>query len=215
MNAKKISSSLLGTLLLSFGMFACAAETTDEANANDPAVEDLTSGQKQITGAWHVGPKAFDSSEAYVFHTDGTFIHDQFRILNGVLIAGGPPPGRDMGTFTVNKSKGTVTLHVKQGWHTGETQVYNYTYTPAKIMNGVYLPGAEPEATLDLQKPAPTNGSKIAYPTVRFTAQDSYCSGLPNVSTNDCEIQRNEQTWLPSGKGKSICNVQKNVCETK
>jgi len=212
MNAKSL---LLGSLLLSFSMFACAAETTDESNAQQGQEEDLTSGQKMIAGAWHVGPKAFDSSEAFVFHTDGTFVHDQFRIFNGVLIAGGPPPGRDTGSFTVNKSKGTVTLHVKGGWHTGETEVYDFTYSPAKIMNGVYLPGAEPEAKLTLTHAPPTNGSKIAYPAIEFTAQDSYCNGLPNVSTADCDVQRSEQTWIPSGKGKSVCNVSKNVCETK
>ena len=97
----------------------------------------------------------------------------------------------------------------------GSADVYNYTYTPAKIMNGVFLPGSEPEAKLELTHAPPTNGSKIAYPTVEFTAQESYCNGLPNVSTNDCDVQRNEQTWIPSGSGKSVCNVAKNVCETK
>lgn len=212
MNAKSL---FFGSLLLSFSMFACAAETTDAANTQQGQEEDLTSAAKQITGAWHVGPKAFDNTEAFVFHTDGTFVHDQFRVLNGVLIAGGPPPGRDTGTFTVSKSNGTITLHVKQGWHSGETQVYDYTYTPAKIMNGVYLPGAGPEAKLTLTHAPPTNGSKIAYPAIEFTAQSSYCNGLPNVSTNDCDIQRNEQTWIPAGSGKSVCNVAKNVCETK
>jgi hypothetical protein len=204
MNAKSL---FFGSLLLPLSMFACAAETTDQAGTEQGQEEDLTSGAKQIMGAWHVGPKAADSSEAFVFHTDGTFVHDQFRILNGVLIAGGPPPGRDIGTFTVNKTKHTVTLHVKQGWHSGETQVFDYTYTPAKIMNGVYLPGAGPEATLEL-----TRGP---HPTIKLTAQDSYCNGLPNVSTNDCEVQRNEHTWVPAGHGKSVCNVSKNVCQTK
>ncbi len=212
MNAKSL---FFGSLLLSLSMFACAAETSDQANAEQGQEEDLTSGAKQVTGAWHVGAKAFDSSEALVFHTDGTFVHDQFRILNGVLIAGGPPPGRDTGTFSVNKTKGTITLHVKQGWHSGDSEVFDYTYTPAKIMNGVFLPGHQPEASLALTHAPPTNGSKIAYPTITFTAQDSYCNGLPNVSTNDCEVQRNEKLWMPNGSGKSVCNVSKHVCETR
>lgn len=210
MNAKSL---FFGSLLLSLSVFACAAETTDQADQSQE--QDISAAAKQMAGAWHAGPKNFDSTEAYVFHTDGTFIHDQFRIMNGVLIAGGPPPGRDVGTYTMSKAKGTITLHVKQGWHTGEIDVYDYAYTPAKIMNGVFLPGAGPEATLQLTHTPPTNGSKIAYPTITFTAQASYCNGLPNVSTNDCNVQRTEKTWIPSGSGASVCDVSNNACDTK
>jgi hypothetical protein len=209
MNAKTL---FFGGLLLSLTTFACAAQTDTQDDAQASSEEDLT-GRAEVKGAWRPDSKAFDQNEAWVFHSDGTFIHDQSRILNGVLIAGGPPPGRDIGKFSVSKAKGTITLHVTQGWHAGDVEVYDFLYTPAKIMNGMFLPGHEPVATLALTHPPPTNGSKIAYPTITFRMADSYCNGLPNVSTNDCETERNEGIWEPATAGLSSCNVAKNTCE--
>jgi hypothetical protein len=202
------------TAALSVTAFACAANTED---TQDPAAEseseqDLTAAAKQISGAWHIqDDKTLD---AFVFHTDGTFVHDQFRILNGVLVMGGPPPGRDTGKFTVSAKKGTITLHVNEGWHKGETQVYDYTYKPARILNGVFLPGHEPTATLALTR-VPAHPSLPAMIPVTYKHIDSWCMGLPNVADADCNIQRTEKTWIPEGSGVSTCNVSKNSCETK
>ena len=78
-------------------------------NAEDPAQaddseQDLTAAGKQISGNWKNDDGSLD---AFDLREDGTFIHDQFRVLNGVLVndPGAPPFGRDSGTFTVNKSK--------------------------------------------------------------------------------------------------------------
>jgi hypothetical protein len=210
MNAKTL---FFGGLILSLTTFACAAQTDTQDEPQAASSEEDLSGRAEIKGAWRPDSKAFDQNEAWVFHSDGTFIHDQSRILNGVLIAGGPPPGRDIGKFSVSKSKGTVTLTVTEGWHSGDSEVYDFKYTAAPILNGVFLPGHEPTATLELTHPPPTNGSKIAYPTITFKMADSYCNGLPNVSTNDCDVERKEGIWTPAEDGVSSCNVTKNECE--
>jgi hypothetical protein len=210
MNAKTL---FFGGLILSLTTFACAAQTDTQDNAQASSEEDLT-GRAEVKGAWRPDSKAFDQNEAWVFHADGTFIHDQSRILNGVLIAGGPPPGRDIGKFSVSKTKGTITLHVTEGWHSGDDEVYDFVYTPAKIMNGVFLPGHEPTATLALTHPPPTNGSKIAYPTITFKMADSYCNGLPNVSTADCTTEKKEGIWTPAIDGEISCDVATNTCQS-
>lgn len=170
---------LLTAFAVSSIVLACGG--TDSSNNDEPAQaddseQDLTAAAKQLTGDWKNDDGSLD---AYELKADGTFIHDQFRILNGVMIndPGAPPFGRDSGTFSVSKAKGTVTFHVKSGWHAGDKQVYAYTYTPAPILNGVFVPGHEPTAKLVLtQQPAP--GSHVAYAPKHYTHVGTFCAAV-------------------------------------
>jgi len=170
-------SHLAVAFALSAIVFACGS--TDGSNADDSATpgdeseQDLTAAAKQLTGDWKNDDGSLD---AYAFNSDGTFIHDQFRILNGVLIndPNAMPFNRDSGRFSVSKSKGTLTLHITAGWHAGSTEVYDYKYTPAPILNGVFIPGHEPAAKLDLTA-QPAKGSHVAFPTKHYTHVSSFC----------------------------------------
>ncbi|HEY8077824.1 MAG TPA: hypothetical protein VIF62_27045 [Labilithrix sp.] len=172
-------SRLAFAFALSAMFLACSASdgsNADDGQASDPSEQDLSETGKQLAGDWKNDDGSLD---ALALNSDGTFIHDQFRVLNGVLVnnSDAPPFNRDSGWFTANKKKGTLTLHVTDGWHAGSTEVYAFTYTPAKILNGVFLPGHEPEAHLDLTaQPAP--GSHVAYPTNHYTFTSSFCAAV-------------------------------------
>jgi hypothetical protein len=166
----------LSALAVSSILVACAADTgsnNEDPAQSDESEADLTAAAKQLTGDWKNDDGSLD---AFELRSDGTFIHDQMRVLNGVLVndPGAPPFGRDSGHFSVSKKNGTVTLHITAGWHSGSTEVLSYSYTAAPILNGVFLPGHEPAAKLVLtQQPAP--GSHVAYLPKHYTHKSSFC----------------------------------------
>ena len=176
-------SALAVALALSATVFACAATTdeptADTADGQDSSEQDITSARKQLGGDW----KNKDGSlDAFAFNADGTFIHDQLRVLNGVLVnghGGGNTFGRDTGRYTTSTKHGTVTLHVTDGWHAGSTEVYAFTYTAARILNGVFLPGHEPSASLDLTlQPLPTERLAHPNPTKHYGHVGSFCAAV-------------------------------------
>ncbi len=172
-------SHLAVAFALSAVFFACSStdgSNADPTQAGDESEQDLTAAGKQIAGDWKNDDGSLD---AFQFNTDGTFIHDQLRVLNGVLVNNpdAPPFNRDSGHFVVSKKHGTVTLHITDGWHSGSTEVYAYEYTAAPILNGVFLPGHEPSAKLSLTaQPAP--GSHVAYPTKSYSSKSSFCAAV-------------------------------------
>ena len=210
-------SALAVALALSATVFACAA-TTDEPTA-DPAAgedsteQDITSARKQLSGDW----KNKDGSlDAFDFKADGTFVHDQFRVLNGVLVnghGGGNTFGRDSGKYTTSTKHGTVTLHVTDGWHAGATQVYDFKYTAARILNGVFLPGHEPSATLDLTaEPAPNERLAAPPPTKHYAHVGSFCAavgatcvGLAPTSCNGGTVLDANNFSCGGGLGVECC----------
>ncbi len=172
-------SHLAVAFALSAVFFACSASdgsNADPTQAGDESEQDLTAAAKQLDGDWKNDDGSLD---AFQFNSDGTFIHDSFRVLNGVLVNNpdAPPFNRDSGSYSVSKKHGTVTLHITAGWHSGSTEVYDYTYTPAPVLNGIFLPGKGPEAKLDLTlQPAPM--SHVAYPTKHYTHTSSFCAAV-------------------------------------
>ncbi len=172
-------SQLAVAFALSAVFFACSSSTdssTDETTPGAESEQDLSAAAKQLTGDWKNDDGSLD---AFEFRADGTFIHDQFRVLNGVLVNNpdSMPFNRDSGRYSVSKSKGTLTLHITDGWHAGSTEVYDYPYTPAPILYGVFIPGHEPEAKLDLTA-QPAKGSHVAFPTKHYTHVATFCSAV-------------------------------------
>src|SRR5262249_54770204 len=141
--------------------------------------QDITSAKSQIKGSWVVDDKSapMTATAAYDFRPNGEFFRDVHKILNGVGIGGAPPTSvvRESGTYATNTTKHTITLNVKTSFIPGGySEVHGYAYTPAKILNGVFLPGHGPHATLTLTRQAPPF-SKIAYPSIAFDQVPSYC----------------------------------------
>src|SRR5438132_1683226 len=97
-----LSAFAVSTVLLACGSTDGAATDEQPAQANE-SEQDLTAAAKQLSGNWRNNDGSLD---AYDFKSDGTFIHDQFRVLNGVLIndPGAPPFGRDSGRYSVSKA---------------------------------------------------------------------------------------------------------------
>jgi hypothetical protein len=177
-------STFATALALSATVFACAATTddptTDPTNNGEESTEQDLTGRQEIGGDWKNNDGSLD---AFDFKSDGTFIHDQFRVLNGVLVhpngGSAPPFGRDSGKYSVSQKHGTVTLHITDGWHAGSTQVYAYKYTAAKVLNGVFLPGHEPAASLDLTlQPAPNERLAAPNPTKHYRHVSSFCAAV-------------------------------------
>jgi hypothetical protein len=177
----RASVLLAFALAVSASVFACGASDTSpngdpSANVDEGTEQALTSSRQQLGGDWKNDDGSLDALD---FHGDGTFIHDQFRVLNGVLINGGStaPHGRDSGRYVVSTVHHTITLHITDGWHKGSSEVYAFTYTPAPILNGVFIPGKEPAAKLTLTlQPAP--GSHVAYPAKHYTHVTSFCAAV-------------------------------------
>jgi hypothetical protein len=168
-------------LALSATIFACATTTdepTGEPAGADSTEQDITAARRELAGDWKNDDGSLD---AFDFKADGTFIHDQLRVLNGVLVqnTSGSTFGRDSGHYVTSTNHGTVTLHITEGWHAGTTEVYAYKVTAAKILNGVFLPGSEPAASLDLTlQPTPEERLARPNPTKHYKHVSSFCAAV-------------------------------------
>lgn len=182
---------------------AGASDPQDDATmtADDEAEGALTAAGQSLVGAYKLPGDEFG---AIVLMSDGKFIHDQPRLLNGMPILGGPPPGRDEGTWSVSAKKKTLTLKVTSGWHQGTRQVYGYERV-AIPLNGIFM-GAPP-AKLVLT-------AKVGGEVKEYRSTASWCNGLPNISTSDCTREKAHGVWSPVETGEVSCG-EDNACEAK
>jgi hypothetical protein len=207
-------------IALSFSVFACSAASEDTSDTQDQGTEqDLSAAKKNLIGSWTITDKSADysSSVAYELRPNGEFWRDDNVILNGVMVNGAAPPvKRTTGTWTVNASKHTISFHVETpAENKGLIETLAYTYEPGKILNGVFLPGSEPDTSAHLTLTGiPAKGSQIAYPAVVYAQADSYCT-----ASADCVDERDDGTWTPdqlppgAGIGPVVPNGSK--CDEK
>lgn len=204
-------SSVALAFTLALPVVACAVQSNDDASdpASDQGSEqDITAAKKNLLGSWTIGKdsKALTMTLAYEFRPDGTFWRDDTRVLNGFFINGPPPPTRTTGRYTVHAH--TLTLHIDSPQPA--TEELSYEYTAGRILNGVFLPGKEPDTRAHLtltQQPAP--GSHVAYPALTFDRADSYCT-----ANADCDAERADKTWTPdpSATGTPTCDTKQRTC---
>lgn len=201
---------------IAFSVFACAASSSDESdtpqgdNADQGNEQDITAAKSVLKGSWTISTdsKNLTSSVAYEFRPGGEFWRDDNRILNGVMVKDAPPPvQRTSGTYVVNTTKKTITLHITHPIES--TEVVKYEYKAGKVLNGMFLPGHEPDtrATLTLtQQPAPM--SHVAFPALEFKAADSYCT-----ADSDCKDEAKDKTWLDGAGAPAVsCDTKGRVC---
>jgi hypothetical protein len=163
---------------LAFSVFACSGTSEDAAGPSDNSAQgpeqDITSTTSQLEGSWTIDKNSeqLSSVVSYKFDASGTFSRDVNQILNGVFVGNGrPPPQHQTGTYTVDTVKHVLTLNVTAP--RTFTEVVSYAYTPARVLNGMFLPGKEPStaARLTLTGIA-APGSMIAYPAITYDKQE-------------------------------------------
>lgn len=190
-----------------FSLLAACAGASDagdeSASADDEAEGALSTAGQSLVGAYKLPGDEFG---AIVLLNDGKFIHDQPRLLNGMPILGGPPPGRDEGTWSVSAKKKTLTLRVTSGWHTGTRQVFGYELQVTPL-NGMFIGQPPPHAKLTLT-------AKADGEVKEYRSATSWCNGLPNISTSDCTREKAHGVWSPVETGEVSCG-QDNACEAK
>ena len=198
--------SVVFALVLPVSVLACAGAGSDPAVGDDTTSEDALTGRAQIKGSW-VAQDGMDTG--IDFRPDGTFFRDTARILNGVLVNGASRPMmRDTGRYSVSVKHKTITLHVDN--HPpdpppGRDEVYIYEYKSAPVLNGMYLPGHEPAASLTLTlQPAPTERLAHPYPAQHFKGASSWCT-----TDQDCKDELKDHTWEPY-----FLNGSKPKCES-
>ena len=181
---------------LTLTVFACTNSTEDTSNASDGNVDqgneqDITSTKNQLQGSWKIDAASKDESSvvSYEFNANGSFSREVNKVLNGVLVAGAPrPTEHQAGKYTVDAAKHIVTLHISTP--NEQTETLAYGITPGRVLNGVFLPGSEPNThpKLNLTQQVPcepgTACSHIAFPTITYDqatavgAEGSTCGGF-------------------------------------
>ncbi len=166
----------------------------------------------QLHGSW---TSTDGMNTGIQFNADTTFFRDATRILNGVMVNGGSSNGafvRTTGTYEIQDS--TLILHDDSG--TDET--FNIDYKPQPILNGVFLPGKAPTATIALTPVVQVDGQfqpNIAFPTQHFRHPNSWCT-----SNADCSAEFSDGSWAPfedvscqGNEGSCIsCSPDTNAC---
>jgi len=155
-----------------------------------------------VKGTW----SSEDGTEtALDLRPNGEYVRDVAEILNGVFINGARPFQRDTGRFSVSVKHQTITLHPDGG---AADEVFAYVYTPAPVLNGMYLPGHEPAAHLTLTRQPPPM-SHIAFSPQHFTSVQSWCT-----ADADCTRELGDHTWTPYFLNGShpVCDVSTNAC---
>jgi hypothetical protein len=205
----RILTSVAAAFALSVSVFACAAAQDESAGNEDRSSEDIVAAAPQLEGSWTIDDASakLSSTIAYDFRPNGEFFRASNRVLNGIFPQGGPPPVlRESGTYAVDKVKHLLTLHITAP--RALTEVLAYEYKPAPVMNGMFIPGHEPKATLTLNG-VPAPGSQLAFPAIKYDQASSFC-----LENNDCVDERGDGTWYPgsnAGTG-STCDTNKRVC---
>ena len=200
-------ASKIWFLLSAFSILAGCSGGADSQDQASDYTDDAVS-TTFIRGSWAASDPTLGSFAGLDLRPDHKFFVDSTKILNGVAINGSSDGlVRQTGTWHLSTKKKTLTLDFDHGWDSPDAYsvVYNYVYTPAPVMNGVYIPGHEPEAKLPLTQAPPTDGSKIAYPTDKLTHQDSWCTG-----DDDCKSELEDGT---SNEGSDTCNTSTNLCQ--
>jgi len=188
-------------LLLSVSVAACSGaspESSDDSSSEDALSN--ASAATQLKGAWTLTSDNTSITSIVLESSHKFFRKNDARIMNGMVVNGGSFQ-REEGTWTVNASKHTITFHVN-----GMDDTMSYTYTPAPVMNGMFLPGHEPKAKLALQGiPAPH--SHVAFPLNVYASADSFC-----FADADCSEELSSKIWTPAdAKGTAVCKA--NACE--
>ena len=192
-------------LVLSATALACgSADATDPSSDTSDSSEDALSGRSTVKGTW-VSQDGTDTG--LDLRPNGEFVRDTAKVLNGVFINGARPWQRDTGRFSVSVKNKTITLHVDGG---GD-EVYAYEYKAAPVLNGMFLPGHEPEASLTLTRQPPPM-SHIAFPAQHFKGAQSWCT-----EDTDCTRELHDGTWNPYFLNGSnpTCDVSTNSCINK
>jgi hypothetical protein len=205
--------SIVSALALAASVFACSSASSD-GSADQGSEQDVTAAKVQLTGSWVVDTASAEETSvvALELRPNGDFWRDENQILNGVMIGNAPRPvHRDTGTYSVDTSAHTVTLTYKPaGEDESVSETMHYAYKAARILNGMFLPGQEPNmnATLTLTGIA-APGSHIAFPAIQYDQQDSYCT-----SDKDCDSERSDKSWKPDQSigGMSQCDQTNRVC---
>ena len=200
-------ASKIWFLLSAFSILAgCSGTASQDASTSDDS-EDAVS-TAFIRGSWAASDPTLGSFAGMDLRPDHKFFVDSTKILNGVMVNGSSEGFvRQTGTWHLSTKKKTLTLDFDHGWDSPDpySVVYDYVYTPAPVLNGMYIPGHEPEAKLSLTQAPPTDGSKIAYPTNKFVHQDSWCT-----TDSDCRTEQEDGTSL---NGSNVCSTATNDCE--
>lgn len=191
-------------LVLSLAVAACGGNTGEAAPEGEDSQE-VVSARANLKGSWVLQS---EGKAALELRPDGTFFRDRVRVLNGVFLPGHVPGlARDKGTYKVSGS--TLSLKITEGQLAPANESFSFTFK-APILNGVFLPGHEPSATLVLtRQPAP--GSHIAFRADTYKRAESWCT-----ATADCVAERADKTWIALGHGTASevsCNVAANACE--
>jgi hypothetical protein len=192
---------LLVGLGVALGTVACAGASSDDATTNDESTEDALSMRATVKGTW----VAQDGTDVGLdLRPDGSFFRDTAKVLNGMFINGARPWQHDTGRFVMSAKHKTITLHVDGG----ADEVFVYEYKAAPVLNGMFLPGHEPAATLTLtRQPAPM--SHVAFQAQHFKGTTSWCT-----TDQDCKDELADKTWQPyflNGSNPK-CEVATNVC---
>ena len=202
-------TAFAAALILGLSVFACAGNTSSSDGAAQGPEQDIKSGRSPLVGAWTISSDSagYTSSIAYVLRPNGEFWRDDNRVLNGVFVNGAPHPvQRATGTYTVDTDAQTITFHETSPMTFDQTM--SYSYQAGRVLNGMFLPGHEPDthAHLTLTGIA-APGSNVAFPALKYDSADSWCT-----STKDCTTEAEEQIWSP-GEGSPItCDDMNRVC---
>ncbi len=198
---------------LAFTVVACGSAQDADATQSAAVDQDMTAAKSELVGSWTItdASKDLTSSVAYELRPNGQFWRDDNRILNGVLVNGAPRPvQRTTGHYTVDADKNTITFRVESpAEQKGVVEVLSYTFEAGKILNGVFLPGHEPDtrAHLTLQG-IPAKGSHVAFPAIVYQRDPSYCT-----STQDCQDEAKDKTWLEGAGAPAVsCDETNRVC---
>jgi hypothetical protein len=209
-------AALATAVSLALTIAACAADASDDSNvpqgdnADQGNEQDITTAKSVLKGSWTISTdsKNMTSSVAYEFRPSGEFWRDDNRVLNGVMVKDAPPPvQRTSGTYVVNTTKKTITLHITSPINS--TEVVSYDYKAGRVLNGMFLPGHEPDTRASLtltQQPAPM--SHIAFPALVFKSADSWCT-----ADTDCKDEAKDKTWLDGAAAPAVsCDTDNRVC---
>jgi hypothetical protein len=208
-------AAFASSLGLALAVFACAADATDDSAPEGDEVDtgneqDITKAKSQLQGSWTIADESKDdtSTVAYELRPGGELWRDDNRILNGVMVKDAPRPvTRSSGTYTINTSKHTLTLHLKNPIKT--TEVLTFDYKPGRILNGVFKPGSEPDtrATLTLTR-EPKPNERTRAPSYVFKHADSWCT-----ADQDCKDEAKDKTWLEGTGAPSVtCDKTNRIC---
>jgi hypothetical protein len=206
-------------LALTLSVVACGSAGSDDAapQGDQGDEQDITSTKSHLKGSWTItdDSKALTSTVAYELRPNGEFWRDDNKIFNGVMVKGAPQPvARTSGHYTIDTSKKTISFHVDAGPQKGLVEELSYVFEAGKVLNGVFLPGHEPDTRAHLTLTGiAAPGSHVAFPALKFALADSYCT-----ADADCADERGDGTWtpgqLPPGAGLGPVVPNGNTCDT-